>query len=121
MNKKIVSIQGLRGIASFAVVLYHGNYWTGKWAETKKEVFFAAGYLDASLIFIISGFIMVIKTKKSDGSLSYIRSFMTKRFMKMWPAYFIATLISFLLLEGRYWFTSGERLTFFYTKHAVYS
>ena len=94
-------------------MLYHGSYWTGKWAETTKDIFFAAGYFGVSLFFVISGFIMVITTKKSDGSLSYVKSFITKRFTRIWPAYFIATLISFLLLEGVSWFTSGEHLTYF--------
>ncbi|WP_312839362.1 hypothetical protein [Pantoea piersonii] len=52
MNKKIDFIQGLRGIACLAVVLYHGSYWTGKWAETTKDIFFAAGYFGVSLFLL---------------------------------------------------------------------
>ena len=113
MNKKIDFVQGLRGIACLAVVLYHGSYWTGEWKEATEKVFFAAGYFGVSLFFVISGFIMVITTKKSDGSLSYVKSFITKRFMRIWPAYFIATIISFLLLDGVSWFASTEHLTYF--------
>lgn len=109
---KIEFIQSLRGIAALCVVLYHGSYWTGKWAETTKEIFFAAGYFGVSLFFVISGFIMVITTKKYDGSLSYVKTFMIKRFMRIWPAYFIATVVSFILLAGASWFANLDNLIY---------
>ena len=109
---KIEFIQALRGIAALCVVLYHGSYWTGKWAETTKDIFFAAGYFGVSLFFVISGFIMVITTKKSDGSLSYVKTFMIKRFMRIWPAYFIATIVSFMLLAGPSWFANWNNLIY---------
>lgn len=109
---KIEFIQALRGIAALCVVLYHGSYWTGKWAETTKEIFFAAGYFGVSLFFVISGFIMVITTKKSNGSLSYVKTFMIKRFMRIWPAYFIATVVSFILLAGASWFANWDNLIY---------
>ncbi|TRL55010.1 acyltransferase family protein, partial [Citrobacter youngae] len=73
---------------------------------------FAAGYFGVSLFFVISGFIMVITTKKSDGSLSYVKTFMIKRFMRIWPAYFIATIVSFMLLAGPSWFANWDNLIY---------
>lgn len=115
-NKNVVKIefiQALRGIAALCVVLYHGSYWTGKWAETTKEIFFPAGYFGVAVFFVISGFIMVITTKKSDGSFNYVSTFAIKRFMRIWPAYFMATILTLLILDGGSWFTSKDNLIFF--------
>ena len=110
MKNKIDFIQGLRGFACLAVVLYHGSYWTGSWAKVTQEIFFAAGYFGVSLFFVISGFIMVITTKKSDGSLSFVKKFITKRFLRIWPAYLVATVVSFIMLEGFVWFENKDNL-----------
>lgn len=109
-RKRIDFIQGLRGLACVAVALYHGSYWTGSWSKVTQEIFFAAGYFGVSLFFMISGFIMVITTKKSDGSASFVKSFIKKRILRIWPAYLIATILSFLILEGYAWFESRENI-----------
>lgn len=112
-SKKIDFIQAMRGIAALCVVLYHGSFWTGKISEITKYIFYPAGYFGVSLFFVISGFIMVISTKRSDSSINYVILFLIKRFTRIWPTYFIATLLTLLLLSGIDWFLDAGRFVYF--------
>jgi exopolysaccharide production protein ExoZ len=99
---KIEIIQAMRGVAALLVVMWHASryfdpYGTG-WAG---PVFRPGANLGVDLFFLISGFIMVVTTRSCDGSGAYAIRFMIKRFARVWPPYFVATLLFIALIPWR--------------------
>jgi peptidoglycan/LPS O-acetylase OafA/YrhL len=100
---KLETIQAMRGIAAMLVVFWHasryfGPYGTG-WAGA---LFFPGANLGVDLFFLISGFIMVVTTRGSDGSSAYAAEFMIKRFARVWPPYAIAAILLVALIPERF-------------------
>ena len=85
-------IQGLRGIAVSAVILYH--------AEIKifDNQFFSGGYLGVDIFFIISGFLItkILLNDYKNGSLSFLK-FINSRIRRIAPALLFVILITSLL------------------------
>jgi exopolysaccharide production protein ExoZ len=99
---KIDVIQGMRGLAALLVVMWHGSRYFGPYGTGwAGRVFGPGASLGVGLFFLISGFIMVVTTKTCDGSLVYAIRFMIKRFARVWPTYFIATLLFVILIPSR--------------------
>ncbi|WP_286206553.1 acyltransferase family protein [Yokenella regensburgei] len=117
-HKKLDFIQGLRGIAVMMVVLHHGyGFIDGMEGNDYNSIynrFFMPGMGGVDLFFIISGFIMVITTWKSDGSIKNLKEFYIKRVSRIVPVYFILTLIYiFICLGGMSYFDNQYNLTSF--------
>ena len=75
------------------VVLTHARYGlldTPAWPLA--ETLLRPGAFGVDLFFVISGFIMVHTTRRSDGSARYALDFLIKRFARIWPLYALATL-----------------------------
>lgn len=113
VQPKLHWVQSLRGIAVLLVVLTHARYVfldTPTWALANDLFFPGASGVD--LFFIISGFIMVYTTRRSDGSPAYALEFLIKRFARIWPVYAVATLAWVLV--------AFEGLGFFHKPHALH-
>ena len=80
------AIEGMRGLAVLAVVLYH-----------LKIPFFPAGYLGVDLFFVISGFIITrnIISDLSENRFT-LKNFYYRRYRRLFPA-LVATLLASLL------------------------
>ncbi|MFT6050672.1 MAG: peptidoglycan/LPS O-acetylase OafA/YrhL [Halioglobus sp.] len=78
------AIEGMRGLAVLAVVLYH-----------LKVPFFTAGYLGVDLFFVISGFIITrnILADLSVGQFS-LKNFYYRRYRRLFPALVATILVS---------------------------
>jgi len=91
---KLAWLQALRGVAALMVVFLHDR-------EALKvagldgafEAMFPLG-MGVDLFFLISGFIMVLTTRSFDGTPGYAWRFLVKRFVRIWPIYAIATVVS---------------------------
>jgi len=102
-ENKIGIIQAFRGIASLLVVFFHARLYInfsnnlnfGTWL-------FGSGAIGVDIFFIISGFIMVYTTQASDGSSKYTMTFFAKRFFRVWPTYFIITVLYFIFVSKDY-------------------
>ncbi len=86
------------------VVLHHGyGFIDGMEGNDYNSIynrFFMPGMGGVDLFFIISGFIMVITTWKSDGSIKNLKEFYIKRVSRIVPVYFILTLIYIFICLG---------------------
>jgi len=102
VQPKLDWVQSLRGIAVLLVVLTHARYVfldTPTWPLANELLYAGASGVD--LFFIISGFIMVYTTQRSDGSPAYALEFLIKRVARIWPVYAVATLAWLLVaFEG---------------------
>jgi exopolysaccharide production protein ExoZ len=93
-NSLIHSIQVYRGIAAILVVLFHANLIMGKYFEkTSLTDFFSFGHSGVNFFFVLSGFIMYFVHNKDFGKLYKLSSFFRKRIIRIYPIYWIITLI----------------------------
>lgn len=101
-ESKLNSIQVLRGIAALYVTIYHLKDVMPEGAPFRKEFefVFGSGPAGVSLFFVISGFIMVFITRNTVLSGRNILRFVTKRLIRIWPAYAVITLL-YCLLHSR--------------------
>ena len=92
-------LQALRGLAAVCVVITHAG-WTLSQPEHKEIAwhYLAHGALGVDLFFVISGFIMFLTTRNSDGSRRYAADFAIKRFARVWPLFFVVSMV-YLVIE----------------------
>lgn len=94
-GKRLIAIDALRGVAAFAVVLYH---YTGKFAAFNEDPTVlgfvpAYGFAGVFLFFVISGFCIHMRWTK--GGEVRFKEFWFRRWKRLYPAY-IVTLLLFL-------------------------
>ena len=90
----MISIQILRGVAAFLVVLYHIAK-KGVVAGDYPYNFFEFGQFGVEIFFIISGFIMSYITSGKD---LHLPSFMVKRAVRILPMYWLFSTIALCAL-----------------------
>jgi len=103
-NLRQLGLDGLRGIAALSVVVYHYFYRIDEiYATGSNEADWTYfGQYGVHLFFMISGFVIFMSINKETKPLSFFIS----RFSRLYPAYFFAVIITFLVvyifgLEGR--------------------
>ncbi|MBD2677970.1 MULTISPECIES: acyltransferase [Nostoc] len=90
MNKKLNLLQVYRGIAAILVVLSHGDRILGR--ELNQNTFlqiFHFGWIGVDFFFVLSGFIIFYIHQYDIGKPSKLKSFITKRFIRIYPLYWI--------------------------------
>ena len=94
--QKIANIQVMRGIAALAVTLFHIAGTQEK--EGLNGWLFSAfkgwGSWGVDLFFIISGYVMAVSLSKSNDTAAH---FLLKRFIRIYPLYFILTVLYCLI------------------------
>ena len=101
-DRKLDSIQVLRGIAALAVVASHLVHLERKYVGDPLLLprFFDLGVSGVDLFFVISGFVMVTVTRGQRGAADSLR-FIYSRVTRIYPTYwfyFFATLCVFLVV-----------------------
>ena len=109
-SRRLQAIDGLRGCAALAVVLYHASVinalyrtgWEGSWAD----VVFGFGRFGVWLFFVISGFCIHLRwasdwTPERTPRLDFL-AFWKRRFIRLYPPYAIALAmyVAWLVYEG---------------------
>lgn len=89
-RKRLFHLQALRGLAASLVVLSHSVDATQGGLYAQFEV---SGYFGVATFFIISGFIIYKTSGQSFGSLRGAADFVVKRLLRIFPIYWIATLL----------------------------
>lgn len=106
MNRRIMDIEVLRGIAVLLVVVHHTNGNLYSWSSPFLERFFAyfGGGVGVDLFFAISGFVIArellprLENAKSDDKVRVVISFWVKRAWRLWPSAWLWLLIPLLLV-----------------------
>ncbi|WP_343670102.1 acyltransferase [Chitinophaga sp.] len=104
MPKKLNSIQFLRGIAASLVVYSHVIDVQEKFSISKQGAFFYwgnFGAIGADLFFVISGFIISYIANEYIG-LTKAKEFLIKRFLRINPIYYLASLIQLIVFYYYY-------------------
>ena len=98
-SKKIInSIQFLRGFAALAVVVHHTGGYVKRYFEPTLlfEDKFSIGFAGVDLFFVISGFIIHFTSKNYLNIPSKLKEYLKKRFIRVYPIYWIITTILFI-------------------------
>jgi len=111
-HKKLNLLQVYRGIAAVLVVMFNLNDMS---AQRLNQVtffnLFQAGWSGVDYFFVLSGFIMVYVHRSASGKKKQLKSFLVKRAVRIYPIYWIITLIVlcfFLVITG---FANNKDLT----------
>lgn len=98
-DKRILEIDGLRGIAVIAVLLWHftGSMVNNDGSSMSKIVISATvfGRTGVDLFFVLSGFLIIGILIDNRTSTNLFRVFYLRRFFRIWPSY--------LMLLAVYW------------------
>jgi peptidoglycan/LPS O-acetylase OafA/YrhL len=92
-TSRLIEIDALRGLAALAVVLFH---YTTRFTELFGQnppptIAFSYGHYGVNLFFIISGFVIFMTLEKTSRPMDFVVS----RFSRLFPAYWIAILLTF--------------------------
>jgi peptidoglycan/LPS O-acetylase OafA/YrhL len=92
-NTRLAYLDGLRGVAILLVVLFHAYI---RWPtvvpfgdEFQHVPFLQYGWVGVQLFFMISGFVILLSLERSKN----IADFMLRRWLRLFPAMLIATLL----------------------------
>lgn len=90
------TLDGLRGLAAIAVVLFHLTKESG-------HPLFGHGYLAVDFFFVLSGFVLTFAYQHRLDSGWSAADFMKVRFARLYPLYLVGFLLgcAFLLLQSR--------------------
>lgn len=85
-GRRLVTLDGLRGMAAIAVMLYHiGNVYQFGGP-------FRAGYLFVDFFFLLSGFVLALSVEPRFARGWTTAAFMRARIVRLWPVIAIGAL-----------------------------
>lgn len=99
MNRKLESLQALRGVAALLVLLFHYRFYLrgdNQSGTTIWDALFGWGIIGVDIFFIISGFIMVYTTQHYMQGCSSAKRFLLNRAIRIIPLYYFGLLVAFL-------------------------
>lgn len=98
---RIAPLDGLRGLAVLAVILYHGTVFeppsAGAGAVFRAVARF--GWAGVDLFFVLSGFLITRILAETRGASNYFRVFYARRFLRIFPLYYVSLLLLVLLFR----------------------
>ncbi|HEX4322190.1 MAG TPA: acyltransferase [Acidobacteriaceae bacterium] len=94
----IPELQGLRGLAVLAVVIYHcHDRLVGTWIHYAS----LWGWVGVNLFFTLSGFLITSILIEARDKPHYFRNFYARRALRIWPVYFLLLIICYAVPD---WF-----------------
>ncbi len=89
----IPELQGLRGLAVLAVVVYHCHpRLEGTWVHSAS----LWGWAGVNLFFVLSGFLITSILLESRNKEKYFRNFYGRRALRIWPVYLLVLVVVYL-------------------------
>jgi peptidoglycan/LPS O-acetylase OafA/YrhL len=89
----IPELQGLRGLAVLAVVIYHCHpRLEGTWIAYAS----LWGWAGVNLFFVLSGFLITSILLESRDKPRYFRNFYGRRALRIWPVYVLVLIVVYL-------------------------
>jgi peptidoglycan/LPS O-acetylase OafA/YrhL len=89
----IPELQGLRGLAVLAVVLYHCH---PRLVGTPVHYASLWGWAGVNLFFVLSGFLITSILLESRDKDNYFRNFYGRRALRIWPVYILLLAVVYL-------------------------
>lgn len=95
----IESVQVMRGIAAFAVVLYHANLILAKPQYGGRDILHSLasrGWLGVNFFFVLSGFIIMVAHHADIGRPRAAGRYIWRRFTRLYPIYWVCLSVYLL-------------------------
>lgn len=100
-TERLPFVQGMRGVAVLAVVLYHARVFiSGPSYLDLGPRLFDSGAAGVDLFFILSGFIMVHTARRAPTGSAACIGFWARRFARIWPVYAVAFVGMWAVTRG---------------------
>jgi len=111
MSKRFDVLDGFRGIAALMVAVYHLHV-VGFITELN---FVRNSYLFVEFFFVLSGFVIGYSYIGRLNNISDLKSFMKKRFARLWPLHMFVTILFVPVALGNVFLNIdlGDRFSFF--------
>lgn len=96
----VPSVDGFRGLAVLWIVVFHCCAAIGKLVPLQRGAsrnFLLSGYFGVDALFIISGFVLFLPVVLSSGALGDRRDYFKRRWARIVPAFWVATVLSYPL------------------------
>jgi len=99
----IPELQGLRGLAVLAVVIYHCHTRLEGTPLLMTWVHYASlwGWAGVNLFFVLSGFLITSILIEARDKPHYFKNFYARRALRIWPVYFLLLIVCYSIPE---WF-----------------
>lgn len=95
MNKNYPALTGIRAIAAYMVFLHHYDVFENLSFGNFTHDFFKEFHVGVTFFFVLSGFL--ICNKYFEETNFEFKSYLIKRFARIYPLYFLLTSITFLI------------------------
>ena len=92
-RNEIITLEAARGIAAVLVVTFHANLLCNAAGLRPLDSFFAFGDSAVDFFFVLSGFIITWVHRSHWGKPGQAGSYLWRRFARIYPAYWAATLM----------------------------
>lgn len=98
---RVSAIDGFRGYAAIAVLLFHVSYAAGRppLDEGIIRSVLISGYMGVDFFFVISGFVLFLPAVTNEGRLGDLRSYALRRAARILPAYYLV-LVGVVVLHS---------------------
>lgn len=116
------NLETLRGFAAVLVVLshiiYYNNYFNNGYIPSGIKNLVLPGHFSVLLFFILSGYVIGINHKERIISWNIV-TYLKKRFIRIYPIYFIATALALFVADQHYsWWSILSNFTL--TQNMIY-
>ncbi|MEZ0539181.1 acyltransferase family protein [Fibrella arboris] len=103
-RQQLQTIQAVRGVAALVVVAFHlTQFVDGRYGEALWFGLFERGFAGVDLFFVISGFVIVYTSQAYIGKPATLRTYLTKRAIRVYPIYWLTILIMTTLMAVSLW------------------
>jgi peptidoglycan/LPS O-acetylase OafA/YrhL len=92
--KRICQLDAVRGLAVLAVLIHN----TDIYPSLHLGLIVTNGWMGVDLFFVLSGFLITGILVDTKGSQGYFKNFYTRRCLRIWPLYYSALLIMFVIV-----------------------
>jgi peptidoglycan/LPS O-acetylase OafA/YrhL len=100
--RRFPCLDGLRALAAFAVVFHHVGFETGATFHSRFGDFIARGDAGVPVFFALSGFLLYrpfVAHHAGKGGAVRVGRFWWNRFLRIYPAYWVALTVTLLWLD----------------------
>lgn len=97
-HKRLIQLDGLRGICSLIVAVYHfALYQNFNGIGLLSNFLIRQGDLFVDLFFVLSGFVISLNYENQLTNIQSLKQYLRKRFLRLYPLLVFSVMVFFLL------------------------